>query len=152
MAGLKLYYSPGACSLAPSIALEETGVAFEPVLTKLADGAQKTPEFLALNPKGRVPVLADGDFVVTENPAILRYIARSFIAPSQELRARAVHMKFNPLRENVAGKRIVVVNNLQPAILRGETSNGMLLAATSGEKVVLLTPDDPECVAGAKIK
>ncbi|WP_375458026.1 glutathione S-transferase family protein [uncultured Enterovirga sp.] len=80
MAGLKLYYSPGACSLAPGIALEETGVEFEPVLTKLADGAQKTPEFLALNPKGRVPVLVDGDFVVTENPAILRYIARSFPA------------------------------------------------------------------------
>jgi len=54
--------------------------------------------------------------------------------------------------EQLVGKRIVVVNNLQPAMLRGEASNGMLLAATSGEKVVLLTPDDPECVAGAKIK
>lgn len=78
MNGLRLYYSPGACSLVPSIALEETGAEFEPVLTKLADGAQKTPGFLALNPKGRVPVLADGDFVLTENPAILRYIARRF--------------------------------------------------------------------------
>ena len=54
--------------------------------------------------------------------------------------------------EQLVGKRIVVVNNLQPAMLRGEASNGMLLAATSGDKVVLLTPDDPECVAGAKIK
>lgn len=54
--------------------------------------------------------------------------------------------------EQLVGKRIVVVNNLQPAMLRGETSNGMLLAATSGDKVVLLTPDDPECVPGAKIK
>ena len=54
--------------------------------------------------------------------------------------------------EQLVGKRIVVVNNLAPAILRGETSNGMLLAATSGERVVVLTPDDPECVAGAKIK
>ena len=45
----------------------------------------------------------------------------------------------------------MIVNNLAPAMLRGEASNGMLLAATSGEKVVLLTPDDPECVAGAKI-
>ena len=54
--------------------------------------------------------------------------------------------------EQLVGKRIVVVNNLQPAMLRGEASDGMLLAATSGEKVVLLTPDDPECVAGAKIK
>jgi len=54
--------------------------------------------------------------------------------------------------EQLVGKSIVVVNNLAPAMLRGETSNGMLLAATSGEKVVLLTPDDPECVTGAKIK
>lgn len=54
--------------------------------------------------------------------------------------------------EQLVGKLIVVVNNLQPAMLRGETSDGMLLAATSGEKVVLLTPDDPSCVVGAKIK
>lgn len=47
-----------------------------------------------------------------------RYIGRSFIAPSQELRARAVHMKLNPLRENVAGKRIVVVDD---TIVRGTT-------------------------------
>ena len=38
------------------------------------------------------------------------------------------------------------------AMLRGEASNGMLLAATSGDKVILLTPDDPSCVPGAKIK
>ncbi len=54
--------------------------------------------------------------------------------------------------EQLVGKLIVVVNNLEPALLRGETSNGMLLAATSGEKVILLTVDDPECTVGAKIK
>ena len=54
--------------------------------------------------------------------------------------------------EQLTGKLIVVVNNLAPAILRGETSNGMLLAATSGEKVIVLTPDDPDCVPGAKVK
>ncbi|MGQ0832593.1 MAG: amidophosphoribosyltransferase [Microthrixaceae bacterium] len=47
-----------------------------------------------------------------------RYIGRSFIAPSQELRARAVRMKLNPLRENIAGKRIVVVDD---SIVRGTT-------------------------------
>ncbi|WP_435006531.1 methionine--tRNA ligase subunit beta [Tundrisphaera lichenicola] len=54
--------------------------------------------------------------------------------------------------EQLVGKNIVIVNNLAPAMLRGEASNGMLLAATSEEKVVLLTPDDPECIPGAKIK
>jgi methionyl-tRNA synthetase len=54
--------------------------------------------------------------------------------------------------DSLVGKLIVVVNNLEPAMLRGEPSNGMLLAATSGEKVVVLTVADPECVVGAKIK
>ncbi|WP_165074982.1 methionine--tRNA ligase subunit beta [Paludisphaera rhizosphaerae] len=54
--------------------------------------------------------------------------------------------------ETLVGKNIIIVNNLAPAMLRGETSNGMLLAATSGEKVILLTVDDAECVPGAKIK
>jgi len=54
--------------------------------------------------------------------------------------------------EQLVGKLIVIVNNLEPAMLRGETSNGMLLAATSGEKVILLTVDDPDCLNGAKIK
>jgi glutathione S-transferase len=75
---LKLYYSPGACSLAPHIALEENGADYEPVLVNLADGAQRTPEYHAVNPKGRVPALADDGFVVTENPAVLRYIARKY--------------------------------------------------------------------------
>jgi|SRR5579864_725644 len=54
--------------------------------------------------------------------------------------------------EQLLGKLIVVVNNLAPAMIRGEVSNGMLLAATSGEKVILLVPDDPQCEVGAKIK
>ena len=55
--------------------------------------------------------------------------------------------------EELVGRKIIVVNNLAPAMLRGETSNGMLLAATStGDKVVLLAPDDPECLVGARVK
>lgn len=54
--------------------------------------------------------------------------------------------------EQLVGRLIVVVNNLAPAMLRGEASNGMLLAASSGEKVILLTPMDPECEPGAKVK
>jgi len=54
--------------------------------------------------------------------------------------------------EQLVGKLIVIVNNLEPAMLRGESSQGMLLAATSGEKVILLTVDDPTCLVGARIK
>lgn len=55
--------------------------------------------------------------------------------------------------EQLVGRKIVVVSNLEPAMLRGETSNGMLLAATSTDgKVVLLAPDDPDCLIGARVK
>jgi methionyl-tRNA synthetase len=52
--------------------------------------------------------------------------------------------------ESLVGRSIVVVNNLQPAMLRGEESNGMLLAATSGDQVIVLVPDR-DCAPGAKI-
>ena len=61
---MKLFYSPGACSLAAHIALEEAGADFEPVRTAIVDDQQRAPEFLAKNPQGRVPVLEiDGQIV-----------------------------------------------------------------------------------------
>ena len=57
------------------------GVQLELVLVDLAKGAQRSPEFLALNPNGRVPVLVDGDFVLTESHAIMQYLAD--ITPGQ---------------------------------------------------------------------
>ena len=75
---LKFYYSPGSCALASHIALEEAGAEFEPVRVKLAQGEQNTPEYRRINPKGRVPALGVGDWVLTENPAILRYVARRY--------------------------------------------------------------------------
>lgn len=53
----------------------QLGVPVEEVLVDLAKGQQKTPEYLALNPSGRVPVLVDGDFVLTESHAIMAYLA-----------------------------------------------------------------------------
>lgn len=73
---LKFYYSPGSCALASHIALEEAGAPFEPIRVVLANGEQNAPEYRRINPKGRVPALADGDFIITENPAIMRFVAR----------------------------------------------------------------------------
>ena len=78
MAGLRLFYAPGACSLAPHIVLEETGEPFEPVLVDTKGGEHTRPDYLRINPKARVPALALGDWVLTENPAILQFIARSY--------------------------------------------------------------------------
>jgi len=72
---MKLYYSPGASSLVAHIVLEETGDRYELSRVDLAAGEQNSPEYLRINPKARVPALTDGDWVLTETPAILRYIA-----------------------------------------------------------------------------
>jgi glutathione S-transferase len=75
---LKLFYAPGSCSLASHIALEEAGAAYEAVRMSTADGDQRKPEYLAINPKGRVPALVTDRGVLTETPAILAYVAQAF--------------------------------------------------------------------------
>jgi glutathione S-transferase len=75
---LKLFYSPGACSIVPHIALEEAGAEFEPVRVMLAEGEHMRPEYLAINPHARVPALGTDQGVITENIAILNFIADSF--------------------------------------------------------------------------
>ena len=54
---LRLFYSPGACSLVPHIALEEAGAGFDAVRTPIAEKAHKRPEFLAINPRGLIPAI-----------------------------------------------------------------------------------------------
>jgi len=70
---MKLYSKPGACSTADHIALRWTGQPFEVEL--LTRETLKGAEFLKINPAGSVPALVDGDFVLTQNAAILGYIA-----------------------------------------------------------------------------
>lgn len=70
-----LYYAPTACSIAPHIALEELGVPFEARPIDLAKGEQSAPEYLAVNPQGRVPAMVIEGQTVTELPALLTYIA-----------------------------------------------------------------------------
>jgi glutaredoxin len=62
---LKLYFAPGACSFVPHTLLETAGASYEPVLVKLHKQENYTPEFKALNPRSQVPVLVDGDAVIT---------------------------------------------------------------------------------------
>ena len=73
---MKLDTSPGACSLADHIALQWTGAPFEAQVVSREQRRQ--PDFLALNPDGAVPVLQNGDWVLTQNAAILNYIADKF--------------------------------------------------------------------------
>ncbi|HSV70092.1 MAG TPA: glutathione transferase GstA [Methylibium sp.] len=112
---MKLYYSPGACSLSPHIVLREAGLAFEPVLAstkthQLADGT----DYYTINPKGYVPLLElDDGSRLTEGPAIVQYVAdqvpASGLAPAAGTMARyrlmewlnfistELHKNFSPL-------------------------------------------------------
>lgn len=74
---LKLYYSPGACAMASHIALEEAGADYELVQIDLKTGAQKSPEYLAINPAGVTPALVTDEGVLTENLVIMAYVAHA---------------------------------------------------------------------------
>lgn len=86
MADIKLWYSPGACSLAPHVLLHEIRVPFDAVETSVAKAANLTVEFARINPKKRVPVLSLDSEVITEVPAIATAIAN--LAPERHLMGR----------------------------------------------------------------
>jgi glutathione S-transferase len=75
---LTLYFSPGACSLASHIGLEETGTPYEAKPNLLAKQRQKTEAYLKINPRGKVPSLSVDGKIIVENTAILTHLARRF--------------------------------------------------------------------------
>jgi len=72
---IKLYYAPGACSMASHICLEELGLAYDTQRMNLANGDQRKPEYLKINTRGAVPALVVDGEVMTENTGILSYLA-----------------------------------------------------------------------------
>ncbi|MEM6986579.1 MAG: glutathione S-transferase N-terminal domain-containing protein, partial [Pseudomonadota bacterium] len=74
---MKLFYAPGTIALASLIALEEVGAPFDLHTLDFSQSEENGPEYLGINPKGRVPALATADGILTETPAILTWIADS---------------------------------------------------------------------------
>lgn len=75
---MKLFYSPGACSVGIHVVLEEIGRPYELAPVALKDGAQYKPEFMAINPKSKVPALQrDDGSILTEWPVIAAYLAKT---------------------------------------------------------------------------
>jgi glutathione S-transferase len=74
----KLYYAPGTCALASHIALQEAGAAYTTERLDFKSNQQNSPQYLAINPKGRVPSLITDRGILTETPAMLAFIAQSF--------------------------------------------------------------------------
>jgi len=97
---IKLYWSPRSRSISAIWLLEEAGLPYERVLTDITTGAQKAPEYLAINPMGKVPGLKDGDAALGEAAAICAYIADRYpetnLAPAvtDPLRARYLQWLF----------------------------------------------------------
>ncbi|MBS0223302.1 MAG: glutathione S-transferase C-terminal domain-containing protein [Proteobacteria bacterium] len=93
---LKLYYAPGACSTASHIGLEESGATFDSQALSFAKNEQKTPEYLRVNPRGRVPALVIDEGTIVENTAILDYVAGKYapqLMPKDPVqRARAISL------------------------------------------------------------
>lgn len=93
---MKLYEFPPTRSIRARWMLQELGVPFESVTVRLAAGEHRTPEFLKLNPAGKIPVLVDGDFALGESVAIALYLAEKF--PEKGLFPTALHERADAFR------------------------------------------------------
>lgn len=114
---LTLYHNPQSRSTIVHFMLHELGEPFEIVPIDLQAGQHKSPEFLKINPMGKIPVLRDGDAIVTETPAILVYLADKYpkagLAPAIDAPDRAAYLRwmffygscFEPALTDIAMKR-----------------------------------------------
>jgi glutathione S-transferase len=97
---MKLYWAPRSRSFTALWLMEETGKPYERVLTDITSGGQKTPEYLAINPMGKVPALQDGAATLAEAAAICAYVAErcpeAQLAPAlgDPLRAKYLYWLF----------------------------------------------------------
>lgn len=113
MSKLKLYFAPGACSRVPLVMLEKTVTAFETELVVFMRGDHRAPNFLALNPSGKIPVLKVNNDVITQNAAILLWLHERFgnagILPKTE----------NSLERNrLLGRLLAFSSDLHPLVTR----------------------------------
>src|SRR6266576_5089239 len=96
---LKLYYAPATCALASHIALAEAGAAYTTEKIDFKTNQKQSPDYLKINPKGRVPTLVTDRGILTETPAMLAFIAQSFpkakLAPLDDAFAFAQAQSFN---------------------------------------------------------
>ena len=111
----KLYYAPGTCALATHIALEEAGAPYEAVLVDFRSQSQRSPEYLAVNPKGRVPALVTDSGTLTETPALLCFVAQRF--PEAELAPLADPFALAQVQNSI-------VTSVRPCMSRTPTGCG----------------------------
>ena len=108
---MKLYENPPTRSIRARWALQELDVPFESVQINLLRGDHQTPEYLAINPAGRLPTLVDGSFVLTESVAIVVYLAEKY--PEKELLPKELK-----LRAEVNRWMLFIVTELEQPLWR----------------------------------
>ncbi len=107
----RLHYIPGSAAMAPHAALAEAGADYELVLVERDEAGQSPPEYLALNPLGRVPTLEDGDLVLTESAACVLHVAERF--PEARLAPPVGTCE----RSELYRRLMFMTNTLQPVFL-----------------------------------
>ena len=132
---MKLYSSPGACSTADHIVLQWTGGDFE--VEVVPREKRQSPEYLAINPAGAVPALRDGDYVLTQNAAILGYIADTWpqarLAGDGSARERAeanrwlafVNSDLHPAFKPIFGPARFIVDEAQHDAVKTQARNNV---------------------------
>jgi glutathione S-transferase len=103
---LTFYYATNTCALASHIALEEAGADYETRWIDFGAAEQTKPDYLKINPKGRVPSLATERGVLTETPAILAYIAQSHPQAQLAHRARGYRWADDPAAHEAMKKKV----------------------------------------------
>lgn len=108
----QLYYYPNNASLAPHFILAELGVDFELLLVDRKSDAQKSKEYLALNPAGRIPTLIDNDLVLFESPAICLHLCEqnpdAGLIPTQPAKDRALFFQWMMYLTNTVQAELMV--------------------------------------------
>ena len=130
---LKLYYSPGACSMAPHVILNEIGIPVELVKVDLHAGDNKKPEFLKVNPRGAVPVLQKDDgTIIREGAAIIMHILDNhpspLLPPSGKERTQAIEwlMFANATMHPAYGKTFFVMKAVTDKAAQEQAFNACL--------------------------
>jgi glutathione S-transferase len=106
-----LFWAPGTAAMAPHAVLEEIGAPHKLVKVDLKSGEHRKPEYLKLNPKGRVPVLIEGDSTLTESAAIVMHLA------DRHPEAKLAPAPGTPERARYYQWLLYLTNTVQPAII-----------------------------------
>ncbi|HEY8050898.1 MAG TPA: glutathione S-transferase family protein [Ramlibacter sp.] len=111
---LTLYYHPYSRAAGTIWALEEAGVPYQLEVVQMMKGEQKRPEFLQLNPMGKLPTLVDGDVVVTEGAAIALYLADRYaagkLAPALDDPRRGTYLRWSFFAPSVIEPAVMAKN------------------------------------------